>query len=283
MVTRRCTQRQFLLLPSPVVNGIFSYCLALAASRTSVLVHIACVMSNHYHLLVTDPKGELPEFVYTLNKYVAKCVNAHRARWENVFAAGTQTSYVRLGDDEAILDKAVYAITNPVEALLVSSSDQWPGTCLWQPGTYKARRPKLFFRDNGPLPEALKFEIVPIPLSNLQGRREVMERLGKEVKKREKELRAKAKKAEKKFMGTARVMAQKPTDSPWSKEPRRKLSPRLASRDKWRRIELLQRLKEFWENHKAALAVFVKGDHSVLFPAGTYKMRVHFGAHCAES
>jgi len=31
MITRRCTQRQFLMRPDPVTNNAFIYCLAVAA------------------------------------------------------------------------------------------------------------------------------------------------------------------------------------------------------------------------------------------------------------
>src|SRR5688500_2790100 len=96
LVTRRCTQRQFLLTPT---NGrfveAFLYCLAYAASRSGVIVHAAVVMGNHYHLVVTDPDGVLPWFVECLNKLVAKSMNAMRGRWEN-FWSTEQASYVRL-------------------------------------------------------------------------------------------------------------------------------------------------------------------------------------------
>jgi putative transposase len=44
LVTRRCTQRQFLLRPSPLVNQVFTFCLAYAASKTGVLVHGYCAL-----------------------------------------------------------------------------------------------------------------------------------------------------------------------------------------------------------------------------------------------
>src|SRR6188768_2684461 len=118
MITRRCTQRQFLLRPSRRTTRIFHYCLAYAASRTGVLVHAVVVMSNHYHLVITDPLGVLPVFVECLNKLVAKCMNASLGRWEN-FWASEPASYVRLLDDEAILDKIAYVLCNPVQAALV--------------------------------------------------------------------------------------------------------------------------------------------------------------------
>jgi REP element-mobilizing transposase RayT len=76
LVARRCTQRQFLLKPTPLTSQIFEYCLAVAAERTGVRVHAACVLSNHWHAVVSDPHGRLPVFTELLHKYVAKAVNA---------------------------------------------------------------------------------------------------------------------------------------------------------------------------------------------------------------
>ena len=47
MITRRCTQRQFLLRPDAITNQTFLYVLALAAERTGVEVILPSVQSNH--------------------------------------------------------------------------------------------------------------------------------------------------------------------------------------------------------------------------------------------
>jgi REP element-mobilizing transposase RayT len=39
-----------------------------------MLIHEYKVMSNHYHLVLTDVRGQLPEFMGWLNKYVAKAI-----------------------------------------------------------------------------------------------------------------------------------------------------------------------------------------------------------------
>jgi putative transposase len=54
LVTRRCVQRQFLLRPSKTVNEVFRNVLAVATARFGFLVHAYCVLSNHYHIVVTD-------------------------------------------------------------------------------------------------------------------------------------------------------------------------------------------------------------------------------------
>ncbi len=48
LVTRRCTQRQFLLRPDRETNNAFTYALIEAAQRAHIDVLLPCAMSNHY-------------------------------------------------------------------------------------------------------------------------------------------------------------------------------------------------------------------------------------------
>ncbi len=118
-VTRRCTQRQFLLRPSELTNQIFAYCLALAAAQTGVAVHAFCVLSDHWHGILSDPEGRAPEFLEIAHKLMAKCINASLGRWENLWSS-EQPSIVCLEDDEALLEKIVYTLCNPTAAGLVA-------------------------------------------------------------------------------------------------------------------------------------------------------------------
>ena len=57
-------------------------------------------------------------------------------------------------------------------------------------------------------------------------------------------------------------------------------STRRASRDKWKRIEALGRLKEFLSRYRAALAERCAGKLAAVFPRGTYLLRVAHGVPC---
>ncbi|HYD51973.1 MAG TPA: hypothetical protein VEA99_05075 [Gemmatimonadaceae bacterium] len=83
------------------------------------------------------------------------------------------------------------------------------------------------------------------------------------------------------FMGPRRVMAQRPTARPPPGERRRALSPRVACRDRWRRVEALRRLELFVDEYRAAWAKLRKGTRNALFPPGTCWVRVMLGARCA--
>src|SRR5512138_289333 len=166
LVTRRCTQRQFLLRPSRIVSEIVLYVLALASSRYKVRVHAFCVLSNHYHLIVSDPGANLPAFQQLLDALIARAVNASLGRWETFWAPDTYSA-VRLLSPGDIVAKTAYALANPVEAGLVASGSAWPG--LWSAperiggDEFIAKRPKHFFDPKGGLPEQLALRLTVPP------------------------------------------------------------------------------------------------------------------------
>ena len=125
LVTRRCSQRQLLLRPSQETNQTVGYLLALAASRFQVEVHAFCVMSNHLHLVVSDPEARLPAFTQFFDSLVARSMNAWLARWEN-FWAPTSYSAVALHGPADVVDKSAYVLANPVAAGLVRRGRSWP-------------------------------------------------------------------------------------------------------------------------------------------------------------
>jgi hypothetical protein len=83
------------------------------------------------------------------------------------------------------------------------------------------------------------------------------------------------------FLGARAILAQDPYDAPRSSEPRRTLSPRIAAKNTWARIEALRRVKAFIERYRVAYCQWKAGVRDVVFPAGTYGMRVQHGVACA--
>src|ERR1041384_5872522 len=155
LITRRCTQRQFLLRPDDATNNAFLYCLIHAALRCEVDVLLPCAMSNHYHVVVYDRLGRYPEFIEHFHKLLARSQNALRGRWEN-FWSSEQTCVVRLIDRDAVLDKLTYTATNPVQDHLVDRVHHWPGVnglaALLAGRCLRARRPRPLFPAHGPTP-----------------------------------------------------------------------------------------------------------------------------------
>jgi len=133
MVTRRCSQRQFLLKPGAVVDQTLLYCLGRAAEAFDIQLHAFIFLSNHYHLIVTDaaPEPRLPQFMHWFNLHVAKALNVHHQRSENLWSSRSYNA-VHLGDEDAVLEKIVYTLTNAVAAGLVE--EPRPLQPCWAPG-----------------------------------------------------------------------------------------------------------------------------------------------------
>jgi putative transposase len=277
LVTRRCTQRHFLLKPSKVVNEVFLYVLALAAERYDLRIHAYCVLSNHCHIVLSDPHARIPAFQQFLDGIVAKALNAFRGRRENFWAPDTYSA-VKLETTSDLLDKVTYVLANPVAAGLVPHGRQWPG--LWSAPetidtTIEVRRPAIFFSRNGTLPEKVLLHLSRPP--GFQSTEAIRRDLAASLAEREKRA---ARKHRGRFLGVARVLAQDPNGKPRSSEPRRGLNPHLAAHDKWKRIEMLQQLIAFLRAYHRAWHAMRAGFPRVIFPYGTYHLRVQHDVPC---
>jgi putative transposase len=284
LVTRRCSQRELLLKPSPTVNALFLYLLAVAASRFGVLLHAYCVLSNHYHLVVTDPGGRLPAFVQYLDSLVARALNAAHGRWESFWAPNT-FSAVALASVEDVVAKCAYVLANPVAAGLVRTGSEWPGVWSGSEGVGSMRiavpRPAGFFRDKGPMPASSELALaVPPGFDSAPSFRSV---LATAVDALEESARREHDEQGRGFLGVARVLRQDCRSRPSSRERRRNLDPRHAAADKWKRIEALCRLAEFVHSYRDAWSRLRAGARDVLFPAGTYALRIHHRVRCAPA
>ena len=279
LVTRRCYQRTFRLRPSARTTAIFSYCLALALEKTGVLLHAVCVMSNHHHLVVTDPRGVLPDFLRELHRSTAKAINASQRQWETLWAA-EQCSAVRLADDQTILEKIAYVATNPVAAGLVEQPDQWPGLTRWESSAERVERPDDYFGEHGTSPPRATLQVVPPVFSGntTEDRAEWPRRLKASVKRSVAEAQRMIRATGRRFLGAAGVLAQSFVKKARSYEIKRGLVPRVAAKDRSLRRALIRSEQVFRALYSGALSDWRAGLRSVVFPFGTWWMRVHHAA-----
>ncbi len=273
-------QRQFLLRPEPKVNGAFLYCLAYAAEKTGLEVHAYVALSNHHHLVATDPHGRIAEFLQCFHLLLARSTNALRGRFGSVFDCA-QTSCVRAVEAEDVLRQLVYTYCNPVSSGLVPRASEWPGarsTPSQLGETVSAEKPNWFF--SGEMPDVVPLRIVApacFPNWSIEELRQEVERATRE---REEECRAEVEESGTGFLGAPRALSQKPTDSAQSYERRWKLSPSIGAKRPGVRIEELRALVRFRKRYREALVEYRNAAEAVIFPAGTYLMRVFHLQRC---
>jgi REP element-mobilizing transposase RayT len=270
LITRRCLGRRFLLRPDGALTNAFLYCLALAAKKHGVAVHALCAMSNHYHLVITDTEGVLPDFMAWFNRQLAMCVKRLH-RWDEVvWEPNVAYSAVELGGPSEVLDKVAYVLLNPVSAALVRSPERWPGALstveTLRSGTIDANRPAVWFKDNAPEEVRLTLSAPPC----LSDQATYVEALATLVSSRISQLRAELRRQGRGYLGRVRVDRTVVTDQPTTKKQRFGRSPTFSAltRTAWRAA--VQRLRAFRLAYRVAYRAWRNGARSVEFPAGTW-------------
>jgi putative transposase len=283
LLTRRCIERRFLFTPDPDrhMGRIFGYCLAVASERYGILVHASVTLSNHWHLVVTDVHGNLPEFLRDVHSLIARCVNARHRRCENVWAV-RQPSAVHLLDAGAVWDKLVYCLANAVSSWLVASHRAWPGFHTL-PGAIAApaevyARPPEYFSTRTRLPETATLVITKPPALAHLTDDDYVAQLKRRVAAKESEFTKRSRDGKKPFLGIEAVMAQDPHAHPRTPRPYTELNPRVAASDRELRKAHLGLLADFLRLYAKARDKWSKGNRRVRFPRGTYQLHNAHGA-----
>jgi putative transposase len=283
LITRRCTRREYLLRPDEETNAIFEYCLAEAAKRCGIGLVAWCLMSNHYHAVVHDPKGRLPAFLEHFHKMVAKTMNARWDRSEN-FWSTEETCVTRLVTNHDIFEKVIYVLCNPVAADLVDRLEDWPGSSSLAYLSTKTKthpRPRAYFQDGGVMPEAAELRaMVPSRITKNETLASWWERVRKAVRERSERLRQERIAEKRRVLGRKAVLRMPHTAAPTTETSKSGLRPCIACKDPERRMLELAALKQFRATYKAARLRWAACDRRATFPYGTYRMRA-LGLRCA--
>lgn len=285
LLTQRCSERRNLLCPSAVTNAIMGFLLAYAASHWGIEVHAVCVMSNHLHLVITDPDGNVPRFAQHLLSLAGRALNLVHGRTESFWRARPY-SLVRLEGPEDIVREMAYTFANPASAGLVDRGCEWPG--LWLgPETFGSQltfaRPEVLFGPRTRVPASATLTLVPP--KGFESLDELKRRVVERVELLEAEAREEREREGRTILGREAALQVDPLSRPAKAEPRQRLSPRFAAFDP----ELLRRARARWRAFKRlyrdALAklreqVGPRDLRHVAFPAGTYLWRIRLGVNC---
>lgn len=283
LITRRCTQRQYLLRPDDTTTQLFLYTIGDAATRYGIELIAWHASSNHYHAVVHDPVGNLPLFLERFHKLSARALNARWKRWENLWSAEAPCA-VRLIEDADVIDKVVYTLANPVMDDLVEHVFDWPGAnslrfTRAEPHTIVVNRPIGFFRKDGPMPKSVTLAVATPP-AHRDNREAWVQRIHEAVREKERVAQQQRQFKRKGVIGRRQILAASAFDRPSTQEPRRNLRPHIACLNRERRVRELAALQEFRVAHTVARELFSGGQRDVVFPAGTFQMRVIFGVTC---
>ncbi len=98
--------------------------LGQVCERFNWVCHAYCQMTNHYHLVVETPEGNLAAGMRQLNGVYTQQVNRTHRRVGHVFQGRYKAILVE--KDSCLLELARYAVLNPVRARMVHDPSAWP-------------------------------------------------------------------------------------------------------------------------------------------------------------
>jgi len=287
LVTRTTVLSLFLLVPSEEVNQILQYCFAWAARRNGILIHAISVQINHYHAVVTDPDGKLSEFVQELNRCAARCLLEYyrdrfpRRRLESLWTSSQSFGATLLVNANAVLDKILYTLINPVKDGMVLDYREWPGFSTypsdWRGGVRRVRRPSYYFKGT---PEELEYQVDPpaqLDRGDVEG---LIADVESHIRERQSEFAATFAAEGRPFRGVEAVLAVDPFDSPSTLRPVGDINPQVAAGADSEALKLaIGALRAFRSAYREAWQLFKKGVEAV-FPGGTLLLRKRFGVQC---
>ena len=287
LVTRRTLRRHLLFRPDPELNGLFLYLVAFFTKKFGMKLSAIQVLSDHIHAVLTDPRGQLPNFLRELHRVLALCVKVLR-KWEGPVWEPCSVSVVELLTAEAEAQQMVYTWLNVVRAGLVHDPRDWPGVTtgldeLDGPAIV-AKRPTVYLNERSDIwPEQVELQVsLPPRLAEL-GLARARQLLQAELERQLAQARAELCEKGWQVVGARRCQQASPYDRATSWEPLRSRNPVLAVGRGLGALlrEGIDSLRRFRRSYREALERWRRGVHAVLFPYGTWWMVKHHGASMA--
>ena len=292
MITNRCEEGRYFLLPNERINELVLYWFARALQKygQGLEIFAFCFLSNHFHLLCRDTKGTLAAFMGYFQGNLAKAINCELGRDPAHFWQGHYDDQI-IDGKKSFWNKYVYIVTNAVKSGLVRRVEEWAGCNSFKAAVSgeriigtglnktryhngnrgKLKRPKSMFT------ETFEFELTPPPMLEGLSPKEQQKEIYRMVK--HSEVHYLSRRNRKPVLGMAKVMSFKPTHKAASPEPRHRRRFSCDSVD--REQELLEEYRSFIYGYKLTFDGFRRSTQMGRrfhgeWPIGSYPPSCHY-------
>ena len=277
--TVRCLQGRLLLRPSKRTNDVVGGVLSRAAKRYGVELFAFIFFSNHLHLLVRAPRGNLPAFMQYLLTNVSKKVGA-LVDWKGRFWERRYSAEAVL-DEEALLGRIRYMLAHGVKEGFVRTCREWPG--LNSIPELFGRKPRTFrwfdwsrrwlSRSGRGVPARFDerfadeetLELTPLPLVKFARKSKWCRFLRRTLE----AIRQQGRRAHPQPMGVTGVLAQDPHHRP--DRPKRSRRPPCHAGSAASRVEYVARYRAFRQAYSEASRRWRAGDLTAVFPENAFR------------
>jgi putative transposase len=124
-VTARGNERKDIFKSRLDREKFLSY-LESATQRYSAIIHAYCLMTNHYHLLVETPLGNLSKIMQHINSSYTSYYNVKRKRSGHLLQGRYKAILVEADSYACVLSRYIHL--NPIRAGIVATPEQYPWT-----------------------------------------------------------------------------------------------------------------------------------------------------------
>lgn len=121
-ITSRGNARQRIFLDARDYST-FLEILCSVVKKLNWILHVYCLMSNHYHLLLETPEGNLSRGMRQLNGIYTQQFNRRHNRIGHVLQGRYKA--ILVDKDNYLLELCRYVVLNPVRAGVVRSPKEW--------------------------------------------------------------------------------------------------------------------------------------------------------------
>ena len=122
-VTSRGNERRDIFLTQKNYERMIGY-LESATERYGAQIHCFCLMSNHYHLLLETPRGNLRQILHHLNTGYTNYFNVKTGRAGHLFQGRYRA--ILVDKDHYAMELSRYIHLNPVRAHMVKDPRLYP-------------------------------------------------------------------------------------------------------------------------------------------------------------
>jgi hypothetical protein len=287
--TRRATRRHHLFTPDKegLVEQAYWYTTAVTAKELGIELHMMQLMSTHPHEVLTDTRGELSRFFELRNRLFGNALKVLLG-WPGEVFDKQPCNWVELATPEAVVKEMAYVGANCVAAGLVRTPRRWPGAKVLVDEVGRrvvtVKRPDFYFDpDNPQWPDEVTIPIVmPEMLTKAFGSDQAArDAIQAELDRLIRRAHAENKRNGRGYAGHKRVLKTPHTTRARSYEQFGGRVPTFAAAGNGAAAaKLARRRREFRTEYRQAWIAWKAGDHNVIFPYGTWKMRVYHGARC---
>lgn len=275
LLTIRTVSGKLLMTPNRKVRRLIGGIVARYQELLEIELFACTVLSNHYHMIVRGPRGNVDEFMENVNREIARRMNFYLRR-EGKFW-GRRYDDQEILSEEDLLEAFLYVITNATRHGLVAETREWTGLHCFEQVLSEKNREFSFVHYSAEREQdrvsthTLKLSILPM-LRGLS-RKVRRKKLQALLEQRMQEIREGRYKDGGGFVGMEVIQDQDPESVPLnsSRTPRPPCYTKCPKRRKeYRRCETERRAR-----YREASFRFRLGDLTVQFPQYTFPPPLH--------